>query len=753
VVGYFVLSLPKAVGPVEAEPVYPSLDFFIQDSDVIDYGTKPENTAYFLVQYTAKDALDLTSRIEVYQDVDSKTVFLLHSRKYEPQSDLYSEFVDSLKEQLIKEGYTFNEVTQDALFNLPDSSIILIPSGHIPQELIIGDQTILDLVERENIVIYLGFPFDQALDYTGEITYIQDLLDFSFVYNRDLPARDKLSVSALKMTGPQYLAKYKGEEPNLICGAISSFKIGPGYMLMIPQYLDQGWRNGTEAAEDITTIIKNSKWHSPISTKQSLLEKPSAINEKITLFSNPYTQEAKYAKIIFTAEGEGEGITKKIEIKKIFKTTKGEITLTEFPIYPYAISGRDARFSIRFKEYQPRSINPLIKIFLNDELVKTETIAQTVSIAIIPKTLRPDLDPGTYIITVSEGTTIFGKYLLQIKDVSAKEISQNFNRGDFTLAIIDEDGRNVNYDTVTVRINGKEAGEFRNGEQIKIEGFQGLGSGFHEFSFDFGDGFIRTIEIENTFRPPWQDIIENPINLALAVIAIIAVVIAFYVKRPEKQMFSLDIPDFPPVSAVKIPMESQKVLAVFEKVNKDYSWKNMPLTLSEIKKGIEELSYGGKKIIIGEYNLEMILDKLIARGLVKEKNHYYLLSSWVEKSKKSARYLIMFRMLRDMFLENVVSFTGLGKAKDCDIRMEVSGEKIYLHIYEDRKVIQNALKTVTKGQTILLFDSDEEIKDFKDTLVSPNPTVVSFKLELENENIFLFTLEQLEEFIKTAKVK
>lgn len=113
----------------------------------------------------------------------------------------------------------------------------------------------------------------------------------------------------------------------------------------------------------------------------------------------------------------------------------------------------------------------------------------------------------------------------------------------------------------------------------------------------------------------------------------------------------------------------------------------------------------------------------------------------------------MFRMLRDMFLENVVSFTGLGKAKDCDIRMEVSGEKIYLHIYEDRKVIQNALKTVTKGQTILLFDSDEEIKDFKDTLVSPNPTVVSFKLELENENIFLFTLEQLEEFIKTAKVK
>lgn len=105
----------------------------------------------------------------------------------------------------------------------------------------------------------------------------------------------------------------------------------------------------------------------------------------------------------------------------------------------------------------------------------------------------------------------------------------------------------------------------------------------------------------------------------MAVIAIIAVVIAFYVKRPEKQMFSLDIPDFPPVSAVKIPMESQKVLAVFEKVNKDYSWKNMPLTLSEIKKGIEELSYGGKKIIIGEYNLEMILDKLIARGLVKEK--------------------------------------------------------------------------------------------------------------------------------------
>lgn len=754
--GFVLLSVLSSVPKIEEKnPVIPNLQFtiFEKDTDIVSYGKNNELVAYFLIDYQTTNANFLSANIEVYPDVDSKTVYLLKSEKYEPKNSKFLEFKNELKDQLIKEGYTFNEKTKEELFALPDSSIILIPTGHLPREFILDQNTnLLDLIKKGNIVIYMGYPFDQALDFNGDILSLgKNTLNFTFTFNEDLRQDDKLKVLGINIQSPRYKVSYLRTDPTMIYGCISSFKIENGFILFLPQYLDDGWKDGTTGAIDVAKLISESAWHKPLSSKEVKL---STGREIISLFSNPINQQAKYAKIKFTANGDNGGVKKQIEVSKLEKTTLGEITLDSWPIHPYKVTRRNIFFSIAFKEKEQINLNPNMLIYSGNTLVRNENLGATFSNTIISKSFSPDLEPGNYLIVIEEGGKKYSKYLLDIKNISISEFGRSdFNRGNFKFRIQDENGNQVTYSQVVLRIDGKEVKTFRLGESVEITGYSGLSGEFHTFSFDFGNGFVREIEVKNTGTNPFMQIIDNPVNLTLLIITIFSVVIALYIKRPEKQMYSLDIPDFPPVSSIKVPMKVQEILNIFESINTEYSWKFMPLTLEELKTGFSKISKGGRRVIIGEYNLELLMDKLISRDLVKEKDYYYILSSWEEKSKKPLSYLVMFRKLRDIFLEYVVKFTDLGKAKECDVCIEVSGEKIYLHIFSDLNSAFNSLKTVNLGQTIVLFDSSNQIEEFKDKLTSSNPFVISFKLELNNGNIFLYTVEELKKFIETAKIK
>ncbi|MFA5381530.1 MAG: hypothetical protein WC356_00015 [Candidatus Micrarchaeia archaeon] len=750
---FVVLSSSSQTQQKEKEPVNPYLHFSIyeKNTDIVSYGQN-ELVAYFIIDYQIENANSLKAKIDVYRDLDSKTVYLLKSEKYEPRSSEFENFKEALRDKLIKEGYTFNEKTKEELFNLPESSIILIPTGHIPRDLIIGDKTLIDLIEKKNVIIYIGYPFNQALDYDGTLISIEDqnTLNFNFILNEALKQGDKLVSSGLNLQSPRYKVTYQRVESDILFGAVSSFKIGEGFILFIPQYLDDGWVNGTLAAEDITKIISQSSWHKPITSKEINL---STNSDTISLFSNPFKENANYVKIKFIAEGENEGLTNQVEVSKISKSTLGTISVDTWPIHSYKITKNNIFMLFTFKEQDKVNINPNMLIYSGNTLLKSENLGSTFSDIVISRSFSPDFEPGNYLITIEEGKT-YAKYLLDIKDIKIDEVLRSdFNKGNFKFRIVDENGNQVRYDSVKVSINGKEVGVFNKGEEIALTNYQGLPNGENTFTFDFGEGVLKEIKIKNNATNPFMQIIENPLNLSLLIITIIAVIIAFYVKRPEKQMFSLDIPDFPPVSSTKVTMKEKDVLDIFEKVNKNYSWNFMPLSLEELKTGFSKISIRGRNIIIGEYNLELLLDKLIVRGLVKERHHYYILSSWEKESGNELEHLVMFRRLRNIFLENVISFTDLNKSKDCDVFIEVSGEKVYLHIFSDKNIIFKALKTVIKGQTIILFDSKNQMKEFENDLASSNPSIVSFKLELSNGNIFLYTLEDLVKFIKIAKAR
>jgi hypothetical protein len=217
---------------------------------------------------------------------------------------------------------------------------------------------------------------------------------------------------------------------------------------------------------------------------------------------------------------------------------------------------------------------------------------------------------------------------------------------------------------------------------------------------------------------------------------------------------SLDIPDFPPVSRTKVPLATESVLALFEKVNENYRWEYTPLTVSEVKNGFGDLYHKGISIYITDYNAEFLLNELKRKNKLGEFMEYYGLLSWEKKSGRTIRYLGMLRKLRDICINNAIPFTSLDESKICDSEITVVGQQMYLHFYgkdREKNIVKTSLQTLEKGITIVIFKDNSEKRDFNNLLNSPTNSSLLMKVEVENSSVLLLTYPELEHMIQEFK--
>jgi len=271
-----------------------------------------------------------------------------------------------------------------------------------------------------------------------------------------------------------------------------------------------------------------------------------------------------------------------------------------------------------------------------------------------------------------------------------------------------------------------------------------LQPGTHTFSFQMPD-MQKDVHLEYARSRAFY---ENPLAIFLGIIAVVIFSIGYFLRLPDKVMFGLDVPDFPPLSAIKIPIRRSVVLEMFGQVNKDYSWENMPLTLDELKNGFRKLTYNGKPILIGDYNLERILSRLEGEGLVKHMLSYYLLSEWEKKSARSAFYLCAYRRMRDTFIANTVRFSKIGSQKNCDVKITLASKDGFVHIFENASTLSRALKTASLGTTLVIFSDSASLAAFEDSLHTASKLHVAFKMEIDSGQILLLTLAQLGEYLR-----
>jgi hypothetical protein len=375
-----------------------------------------------------------------------------------------------------------------------------------------------------------------------------------------------------------------------------------------------------------------------------------------------------------------------------------------------------------------------------------------------------NLDQGEYMVALEDDESkVYAASYLEVASVSIKGPRFSAKPSVYVFDIstpITLRSLDVNLDkgAFTKKFSDVSSGPL----SIDIASYTGgdaLSYGDHTFEFTAGS-LTKSVKYTRPLPPP-------PFPPELLLVTLLAggiVAVGVFYARQEKVMYSLDVPDFPPVSRTKIPLSVDAVLSLFDKVNENYRWEYTPLTVTELKNGFKDLFHKGKSIYISDYNTEFVLNDLIRRKKVTDFIEYYGLNSWAKKSGHSIRYLAMLRRLRDICVNNAVPFTSLGESKASDSEITVVGQQMFLHFYDKETVndlVKRSLNTLGKGITIVLFlgkgitivlfKDNPEKSEFGSLLNSPTEASLVLKVEVENSSVLLLTYPELEKMVQEFK--
>jgi hypothetical protein len=749
------------LGGGESGPAFSGLvHYSIQDSRILTSGTEEmkKYQTYFLLDFQTENVSAFSISAKIYGEPVPAQVFVLKTPL--ERARIYPEFRTQLAKNVEKLGMSVNDIDYRNLGSIPGGSILIIPSGYMPSKLlgINSDYNFADLMQRGTTIIYIGLQFDEyMLDESGQPVKIPQgaFSKFGISFTKARPS----SNGGLKFFDAQYVAG-SSNRPNSYqfssssaFGSLSVLRSGRGYMVIMPQFLDNGWLEpmAGNAAEDVARLIEGEPWHSPIVSSQMLQRTDTNALGVVSLFAPPQDSTESFGKLFITTTDKGGVNMSLTRFVSVNKVQKGDLFLSraETPL-PTPVTGRSVRLSAVLSE---NSAQPT-KLFLQAQKDGSVLLTQNLNPGESNPTLtyfpdfNADLQPGTYVLsTVDSSGRIYAASRLDIGDISIADESLDWRNGNYKFGIRDSAGRQVTANKIRVTMDGQYVKEAVATSSVLLQTGKEASRGPHEFLFEVGN-LEKTLNKDYIVQVQFY---ERPEIIFLALLSLAIFGAGLYFRRPERVPFSLDIPDFPPLSNIKIPVRRSTVLDIFGAVNRDYAWKNMPLRLEEIKTGFRKLNYNGKPILVGDYNLERVLSVLEREGKVVSELGFYGLTTWLSESGRSMYYLAMYRRMRDIFVTNAARFSQIGSSPQYDVRAEIRSEAVFVHIYEGDESAKRALATAAQGRTFIIFRDDDAVEDFKKSLVATSRAAVVLKIEVQKGRILLFSLNGLAAYLKSMR--
>jgi hypothetical protein len=705
---------------------------------------QPYHSAYLEMDARSGSINEIPVEVSVYSRTVPSSVFMLRSHRY--QAENYPEFISSLRHNLSRWGVGVNEIGIGELDSLPSQSMLIVPSGYIPQQMLSGSNTrITDLLGRGVTVVYMGQPFNRMYSEAGAIVQgtpgALEPLSLLFDETSPMPSADGFNLKS-----PLY-----GVGDSRILGSVSVAYSGTSAMLFLPQTLDGGWATGSLAADDVQYLLLNLPWLSPIGQDSGTVSfsNGSAFGE---FFTTPFLGDGVYAHLKGYDNVTGLGFSEVVYLKK---STRGEIYTLGHSVPPSAITSTEMDIVVELKESGGEERLFFTVADSSGELDRKAISSVKLALnsdATFPYTFS--LNPGDYILNVVDDSgRRYARAYMRAGDLSVVSGFTRFQNDRYEFLFY-ADGEPIAL-TGDAYVNGHSTPtHFENSESVVVEAAAAGGGPLsinedHEFTFEINQ-YATTVTVR---KRGTESILTSPFLMGAVGIAVLALGVGFLFARKGVAMYGLDIPDFPPQSTTKIPMSKEKLMEIMEKINKRYRWSNTPLKLSEVKLGFKDILHAGKAVFISDYNLEYLLSRLMGMGLLKRELGYYGLASWEEATGKSIRYLASFRKLRDICINNAVPFTQIGKGKDYDSKITVLGQDIFVHLYDlPDRAIPNSLASLKNGMNIIVFEEEAEKSEFYEYLSGGSQGATALKLEIQAGSILMKTWDEFSEMIKEMKV-
>ena len=758
--GYFMFAYLSAgeegtVTPV-AQAEMPSIDFTVLSSGLLD--SSGTSTRWFaLLDIDAKNATEINIDFIIQQNSIPSDVYVLRLPNYQFASN-YDQFYSALKETLKEKGIYLSEITADELLSLPKTRKItlVVPSGNFPAVLAGMESSSFNMrsfANDGNVVIYIGYkPSDGVLFRNSPAPQPISSAELSDLYLSFDAENDQPSMFTFQ--NPLYSVKASGAPAYrpTVTGSAGEYSVnweGEGFAYFIPTTVDFWWQfSGEDSARELADAIINARWGTGLARVQETVEVNGSMDGEILVFSSPFrfsdnTRVSKsYGKIYVNAvnevgdSSESAGLSSQVR----FPTRPNGILSHDDKAINSLVTGQFLEMSYSLKE----DSDSLKRLYLtalssdNVEMFFTPITAGPVSLKLSNAIHRfsNTLPSGDYVLRITdEDKNVFAQSYIHMVSFSVDTYIFDFVRGNFVFDVFLE-GEKERYagslPNVQVSFDGGDLTTVssKNG-QISYNATPTTVTGQHVFKFVFGSD---TVEFPIQYSRP-VSMFEKPENIAAMVLTALLFGIGFLVARPEKTFYSIDVPDFPPLQAIAVPIKRESVVEMFETVNKDLRWQNTPLTINDLKMGFKKIMFRGKPLLVGDYNLEMILDRLKEEGYLEQSMDYYGLKRWERETRRSIYYLALVRALRDIFVTEGIPFLAFGQRGDADTVISYGGEKVYTHIYESDKVIKKAIETSSIGRTLIVFENEVIMNDFLSSLHSPSQLNVVFKMLIDNGKI------------------
>ena len=727
----------------------------VREADIITatVNNNVQREAYALLDYSTEHVMSMNFTLKAYSRRPTTQVFLLDYAR--DSADNYPVFRQRLLDGLAQQQIPVSEIGVEKLAGLPAGAIIIVPTGYMPKEFL-GMGSAFDyrsLLSRGSNIIYIGLEMTRVLDKSGS-TLSANPPEITFK-----PAQVQ-STGGFNLFDGQYVAfatpRLGLTTGETLYGSVSTVCFGDGCMMFLPQNLDGGWRGneqyspGEVAANDVLRMISDEKWLPVLSSATLTPQISGGGQNATTIITPPFGVDSAYLELI-TQATDLQGMNgRMLDVFRVTKQTNGELQPRDSYAVPYYLSGQLTRLNIQLSEPDPTPVKLFVRIYKDGAVMQDEELELGLTSPDKQKSkdIQMDMAPGTYIIKVTDkdGKAYAAASIPVINPTVAMNGSPNWDKGQFTFYVT-ANGQPMTPRAISVSMDNKSEKRYSpttyiySGSKpyIYYEYPDKIAPGTHNFTFSSGSWSAM---LSSEYRPP-KYMWDNPLVDFLAVISVLIFGLAQVLRRPEVMKYGLDVPDFPPQSTVKIPMKRDTVLQIFNDVNSDFSWQWMPLRIDELKNGFRRLTYNGKPVLIGDFNLERLLYKLKEEGRVKEELGYWGRVDWEKDSKHTVLYLAIYRIMRNVFVNNAVKFSKLDSITDCDVKAIVGKDEKYFHVMESapERTIHRALATAKKGTTIIVFPTDEERDAFRSSLASTSKLAVALKMEMQNGNVMLMPVK------------
>ena len=756
-VGLYIYVQLLAGGVVAPPPANytPEYSYSVGGTGVVDNGEQGQRSLYIIYGMQGKDISRADFSAEMYRSEIPSDIYLLD---YPCEScttlpDFKSSLEAGLKAQgIIPADSTLVSVKFNQLERIEKGAIIIVPTGRLPSVLFDSNSSanLNRLMERGCVIVYIGSDFSLWMTRTGSVESVP--LGALGQYNlSEAPSQQQPADGNYTFEGGPY--RLSGNS-TIYDSAINVLSLSKGYFVAFPNFLDLGWNsrgggNGTAAAQDVARFISEVGWQEPVATGNRTLAADyyGVINATDSIFLSPSAENGGYVRLYAAVTTLDSRSLNEHHDLNISNPVTGRLFNANF-----AVNGSIIPVKLELHENfsEPREFELFLTAYKDGKIEQQQNLGLVnfVTDYSTEKRYTINLTGGDYLLRINDiSGKAYAQSLLHIPLVAAQLVGADWDNGIFTFALLSDgkpvDNTNVLFSMdslpqVTLKTDGAGILTYKPADKP--------GFGDHSFSLS-ATGRSFTLKAS---RVKQETFFDKPMNQGIIVVTFLVLIIGVALRRTEPPKYFIDVPDFPPQQKERIPLSRFALTNLMENINKEYRWKWMPLTAQEIKAGVRKrITYQGRPVLISDYNLDKLLRSLSESGDVTK-----ALGSWEKQSGKSARYLAMFRQLRNFLISHAILFTDVGQRQDCDILVNYRGENIFIHIYEDEEAVRRALLCAKKGKNFIVFESREQLHDFTQRL-GPAPTrlAVALKMEMGSRQVMLTHIESLGPIIGMSELR